>query len=351
MAFCLEAERFLDDKLSNWYVRRNKRRFWKGEQGEDKQAAYQTLYAVLVTLTKLFAPIMPFLSETMYQNLVAQAAGKGPASVHLCDYPVADAALVDEQLSADMKALLRLVSQGLAARNATRIKVRQALYELRVQPSREAERGQGDRRAVERFGDQLREELNVKRVVLHDPAGGDLLSQEVQPNMRTMGKKFGAGLQDVRAAILAAPPAELATMAQRGEPFMLGDYSLDPEDVVVSYRAAEGWAGVADRGTQVAIDTRITPELAREGMARDVVRQVQELRKEAGLEMEDRIVLYLSTEADALRQAIEAHRDYIAGETLAIQWGTAPPNGEARTKKVKVEGNELTIALARVAKG
>src|SRR5262249_39525900 len=150
-------------------------------------------------------------------------------------------------------------------------------------------------RAVERFGEQIQEELNVKAVHLHDPAGGPLLTQETKPNMKTMGKNFGAQLQQVVAAINAAAPAELAAQVQKGVPFPLGPYVLNPEDVVVSYRAAEGWAGVVDRGTQVAIDARITDALALEGMARDVVRQVQDLRKEARLQMEDRIVLYLGT--------------------------------------------------------
>src|SRR5438093_2804154 len=123
MAFCLEAEQFIDDRLSNWYVRRNRRRFWKSEQGTDKSAAYQTLYTVLTTLVKLFAPVMPFLSEAMYQNLVVRGTGKGD-SVHLCDFPEADESLIDRDLSEDMNALLRLVSLGSAARNSVKIKVR-----------------------------------------------------------------------------------------------------------------------------------------------------------------------------------------------------------------------------------
>src|SRR5205823_2344294 len=155
MAFCLEAEQFVDDRLSNWYVRRNRRRFWKGEKGADKLAAYQTLYTVLVTLTKLIAPVVPFLAEEMHQNLRLAAE---PESVHLCDYPKNDDSLIDARLSADMAALLRLVTLGSAARNMVKIKVRQPLAELQVQPGTEA-----DRRAVARFADQIAEELNIKR--------------------------------------------------------------------------------------------------------------------------------------------------------------------------------------------
>src|SRR5262249_14442616 len=151
-----EAERFVDDKLSNWYVRRNRRRFWKSEHGPDKLAAYQTLYTVLVTLAKLFAPIMPFLSEVLYQHLVVKQ-GLGEGSVHLCDYPLPDESLIDEQLSADMVALLELVTLGSAARNKAKIKVRQPLAEMVVWSDSDRYR-----RALARFQDQLRDELNVK---------------------------------------------------------------------------------------------------------------------------------------------------------------------------------------------
>jgi isoleucyl-tRNA synthetase len=342
MAFCLEAERFVDERLSNWYVRRNRGRFQKNEKDDDKQAAHQTLYTVLVTLTKLLAPVMPFLSETMYQNLVVKGAGKGPASVHLCDFPSADTALIDERLSEDMKELLRLVSLGSAARNAVKIKVRQPLAELKVQPS-----GDAERRAAERFGEQIREELNVKSVTLHDKSMGPLLRQQVRPNMRTLGAKFKGQMQAVQKAISEANPALLAEFVQKGEPFALGGHLLDPTDVVVTDTAAEGWAGVVDRGTQVAIDARITEALASEGMARDVVRQIQELRKQSKLEIEDRIVLYLATESEPLRQAIAVHRDYIAGETLTTKWATAPLGDKAHRAVVKVEGKELTIEIRR----
>ena len=134
MAFCLEAEKFVDDKLSNWYVRRNRRRFWKSEQGTDKLAAYQTLYTVLMTLTKLFAPIMPFLTRRRCTRTWCAATGR-PAASTLCDYPEVDESLIDEELSADMDALLRLVSLGSAARNTVKIKVRQPLAEMKVQPA------------------------------------------------------------------------------------------------------------------------------------------------------------------------------------------------------------------------
>jgi isoleucyl-tRNA synthetase len=346
MAFCLEAEKFVDDKLSNWYVRRSRRRFWKSEHGTDKLAAYQTLYTVLLTLAKLCGPVMPFLTETMYQNL---KTADMPASVHLCDYPTVDPATIDEELSADMDRLLELVSLGLAARNSVKIKVRQPLAELKVQPA-----GESDTRAVERFGDQLREELNVKVVSLHDPEWGPLLRPEVKPNMKTLGPKFGPQLKNVVAAIAKADPAQLEAKVRAGETIELAcggeTVQLDSADLVVQVRAAEGWAGVVDGETQVALDTRITDELAREGMARDVVRHIQDQRKEAGLEMEDRIALYLGMDSDKLRAALAAHRDYIAAETLTVDWSAQPLTGAGvHRATVKVDGQPLVIELKKAA--
>ena len=181
-SFCLEVERFVDDKLSNWYVRRNRRRFWKGEAGEDKTAAYQTLHECVLTLTRVLAPFIPFITEHMYGNLVGT---RREASVHHTPWPQARPELVDDALSAEMEALLRLVSLGLAARNTAKIKVRQPLAVLRIRAGTDAER-----RAVERFADQMRDELNVKRVELVPEAEGAILRTEVKLNLKAAGGSY-----------------------------------------------------------------------------------------------------------------------------------------------------------------
>jgi isoleucyl-tRNA synthetase len=345
-AFCLQAEQFVDDRLSNWYVRRNRRRFWKSEQGEDKLAAYQTLYRVLKTLTKLFAPVMPFLTETMYQNLVSGRSC--PISVHLCDFPEVDESLIDTKLSADVEALLRLVSLGSAARNTVKIKVRQPLAEMRVQPADER-----DRRAVERFADQICEELNVKKVTLHDAGGPPLLRADVKANPKTLGPKLGPRLKEVQTALAAMDPSLISEKVQAGQPFEVecpgGAVILEPANVFVQLRAPEGWAGVADRGTQVVIDTRLTESLAQDGMAREVIRQVQELRKKSELQIEDRIELFLGTESTRLRQAIDTHRVYIMNETLTARWATQPLSGDGvHQANVKIDGQPLLIELRKI---
>ncbi|MBL8795989.1 MAG: class I tRNA ligase family protein, partial [Planctomycetia bacterium] len=345
MAFCLEAEKFIDDKLSNWYIRRNRRRFWKSEQGQDKLAAYQTLYTVLLTYTKLIAPVVPFLSEVIYRNLVGGAEDR---SVHLCEYPTADQSLKDDQLSQDMEALFDLVTLGSAARNSVKIKVRQPLAELAVQPA-----GDRERRAAERFADQIEEELNIKKITLHETKNGSLLKADVKPNMKTLGPKFGQRLKDVQAAIAQANPVELAAKVQAGQPFELrcadGPAVLEPADVIVQLKAPEGWAGVAERGTQVMICTTISEALKLEGLAREVIRAVQNARKDAGLEPEDRIVLYLATDSAELRQAIETHRAYIGSETLVKEWADKPLGEGAFQAQVKVDGQPLTIELRKAA--
>jgi isoleucyl-tRNA synthetase len=339
MAFCLKAEEFVDDELSNWYVRRNRRRFWKSEKGADKQAAYQTLYTVLTTLVRLCAPVIPFMTEKMYRNLVANAD-----SVHLCDYPTADETLIDHELSDEMDALLRLVSLGGSARNAVKIKVRQPLAEIKIQPASDIER-----KAVERFADQIREELNIKKVTLHDPKTGPLLTFDVKLNPKAAGPKFGPKLGAVTAAL--ANRTDIAEILQAGKPIELslsdGPVTLEPADVWITPKVDKGWGGIADRGTQILLDGRITPELELEGLAREVIRHVQSARRDAELEMDDRIVLYLATDDAKLTEAIKTHRDYIGNETLVAAWATQPLGDGAYRVEVKIEAAKLVIALKK----
>jgi isoleucyl-tRNA synthetase len=349
MSFCLEAEKFVDDKLSNWYVRRSKERFQRPGTDPDKRAAYQTLHEVLLTLAKLIAPVAPFLAETLYQNLAVNTypAGKVPSSVHLCDYPVADPSLRDEALVEDMDAVLRLTTLGSAARNAVKIKVRQPLAELLVRPADKKDRA--TRRAVERFSDLISDELNVKKVKLHE-GEEPLLTAEAKLNTRNQGK-FGPRIKEAHAAVATVSPEELAALVRKGEPFTLAELEFLPEDITLTMRACEGWSGVEDRGTQVAIDTRITPELLAEGLARDMIRYVQATRKRVGLQMEDRISLYLSADDEALRQAIDHHWEYIAGETLATSRAATPPgevfSEEEDGKPIVISGKPLSISLAK----
>jgi isoleucyl-tRNA synthetase len=348
MAFCLAAEDYVAEKLSNWYVRRNRRRFWKSERSSDKLAAYQTLYTVLTVLTRLLAPIMPFLTEAMYQNLeVGAAETKRISSVHLCDFPSADESVIDAELSADMEALLRLVSLGLSARNSVRIKVRQPLAEIKILPASEPER-----RTVARFADQISEELNVKKVTLHDPAQGPLLQYEIKPNLKTLGPKFGERVKEIQKTLAALDPRSVVEKVQAGgilEVACDGEtLQLNQNDLLINVKAPDGWAGLADQRTQIALDVRVTEQLAREGMAREIVRHIQELRKKSGLEIEDRIRLYLQTDSSTVREAIDVHQGYICGETLAVELTNRPLDGNAHKAVIKLQGQAIAIELSRV---
>ena len=198
MNFCSEAERFIDDRLSNWYIRRNRRRFWKSERGADKDAAYQTLYTVLTTLTRLFAPIMPFLSETMHQNLVS--AFIDAQSVHLCDFPVPDQSLIDADLSAEMDALLRIVSLGLAVRNGVKIKVRQPLATMCIQPVMIMNAEPSIVLPI-----KFAKKLISKQVLLQE--AGSLLQFEAKANAKTLAPKLGADFAEVEKALKNLPPS------------------------------------------------------------------------------------------------------------------------------------------------
>jgi len=335
--FCLEAESFVDDRLSNWYVRRNRRRFWSknaelDDAGRrDKLAAYQTLYAVLTTLTKLIAPVTPFLAETMWQNLQSPpVATGGLESVHLADYPQPDVRLIDRELSEQIDALLRLVTLGGAARNQAKIKVRQPLAELRIASDVPAERA-----AAERFADQLREELNVKRVTLGQP----MLRAVARLNKKTAAPKLGPKLKQAESALASQDAAAI-----KG-PVELAGVTLDAADIIVEFQAPEGWAGVADRGTQAALDVRITDELKAEGLAREVIRHVQDARKNAQLDVADKIALFLQTNSPTLQAAIGTHRNTIAAEAQVSEWLAS--DVACIVSDVKIEGDELRIALRR----
>lgn len=339
MACCLEIENFVDDRLSNWYVRRSRKRFWSKNAElddlgrQDKLSAYQTLYTVLRTICRLIAPMTPFVAEAMWQNLDRAESGNQTPSVHLQEYPLADSSLIDRELSEDVEALLRLVTLGSAARNAAKVKVRQPLAELRIAG------GAAEARAVKRFAMQLADELNVKKVSWHDESAGQLLQMTAKLNKKSAAPKLGPKLKQAEAELATIAPTQLSG------PIELAGVTLEPTDVVVEHSAAVGWSGVADRRVQVALDGRISQELKLEGLAREVIRQVQDARKTAGMELEDQIALFLSSATPLLTQAIEAHREFIAAEAQVATWLTSA-GGNASS--VKIEGAELSIGLQKV---
>jgi isoleucyl-tRNA synthetase len=335
MEFALEAERFIDDKLSNWYIRRNRGRFQKNEKDLDKFTAHQTLYTVLVTLSKLIAPCVPFLSESMWKNL---RTVHDPESVHLADYPLVDDQLIDAELSAEMAELLTVITLGGAARNIAKVNVRKPMAELVVKPGNEVQA-----RAVERFEDVILDELNLKKVTLSTET---ILAVAAKLNMKTAGTKCGPKIKEVQTAFFSLPAQQLLEKLKSGTIEIAG-VELDANDFQISYTAPEGWAGAAEKTTQVKLDTRITEELALEGLARDIIRQIQELRKKANLEMEERIRLYVEVKGEKLTKSFTQHRDYIAGETLTTGWESTPLAVNLATTEIELDGEKLLIQLQR----
>ena len=350
MSFCLEAERFVDDRLSNWYVRRNRDRFWSktaelDDTGKrDKLAAYQTMHKVLSTLAKLIAPVVPFLAETMWGNLRAKT---DPESVHLCDYPLCNDNIIDAELAYRVGMLLKIINLGNAVRNKSGIKVRQPLANITIQAhNREAED------AVLGFQNQILEELNVKSITLLGPNTATILDITAVINKKTAGPKLGSKLLKAKAQLDTLIEdlrfAILSPLTNDGGLLLAGVW-LSTSDILIDYHAPDGWLGTHDRVAKVMIDTRITPELKAEGIARDVVRLVQDARKDAGLDVADKIELHLGTDSDTLTQAIMTHQATIAGETQASRWADTPLNGDAHTVAgKKVDGHPLTISLRKV---
>jgi isoleucyl-tRNA synthetase len=351
------TDAFVDD-LSNWYVRRSRRRFWKSESDADKEAAYSTLYEVLVTLTRLLAPVMPFLAEEMYQNLVVGVSGDGvPQSVHHCPYPEADESLVDRQLLDDTALAQRVVGLGRAVRSKSGIKVRQPLRAMVVRAPSTAEA-----EALGRLEPQVLEELNVKRMEVTQQVG-DLISYVIKPNLPVLGPKYGAKLGPIRGALNSADPAEIAARVEAGEAItlQLGEETveLEPNEVLVETREREGYAVAQEGGLVVAFDTELTEELVQEGIARDLVRVVNDMRKSAGFDVSDRITLTYSVAGasdgkdgvESLRGALAGHRDYLKAETLTDDMQEASETAEgAYVQEESFGGAKVTLGIKRLGK-
>jgi len=342
--FCGDAHQFIE-ALSTWYVRRSRRRFYGQDWPAEKRAAYATLYKVLTTFNRIVAPIVPFMSETIYQHLVAGQIDGAAASVHHLPFPEVNEDLIDESLSAHVAATLRIMSLGRSARKESKLKVRQPLAELVVVPKDEEER-----QAVELFEDHFLEELNVKKVSLRDSVD-DLVTVSVEPNMKSIGAKFGRETAAAREAISKLDGKEVEAALGRGAqiPIRVADREelLEAGDLTTTRSYGDNWAGACDGDTVALLDKRLTPELRNEGLARDIVRNIQNLRKEANLDIADRITLGLAGDSTKLTEAISQCEEYIRRETLAIDIKTDELTGALASTQVKIGGEELTIGLAK----
>lgn len=331
------------DELSNWYVRRSRRRFWKGEDDADKRAAHSTLHECLVAVAKLTAPFTPFVAEALYQNLVVNQDEEAPESVHLADWPEVRGSLVDRGLSERMAAARRVVGLGRAARNATAIKTRQPLGEVVVVP------GDGDaglREGVESLRGIILDELNVKR--LSFGAAEDVVSYNLKPNLGVVGPKYGKLAPGIRASLAGASP-ETGARAAAGEPVTVEaggeEVTLSPGELLVEPGERPGYAIEREGGLTVALDTRLDPELVDEGLVRELIHRVQNLRRERGFEIEAPISARLSGSGRLPELLAGRWGEYFKAEVLARELALdgEVPGGEGEA--LEVEGEEVRVRL------
>ncbi|CAN5264980.1 isoleucine--tRNA ligase [soil metagenome] len=334
------------DELSNWYVRRSRRRFWKGEDDSDKKAAHSTLYECLVAVTKLTAPFTPFVAEALYQNLVVDTDGKAPESVHVADWPEVDGSLVDRGLSERMGHARRVVALGRAARNATAIKTRQPLPEVVVVPGEREPKGFRD--GVESLAEIATDELNVKRISFGE--AGDVTAYALKPNLSVVGPEYGKLAPAIRAALAEAPPEEGARAAA-GEPVTITAdgqvVTLTSEELLVEPTEREGYALEREGSLTVALDTRVDDSLVDEGLVRELVHGVQNLRRERGFEIEESILVELSGSERLTGLLSGGWGDYFKGEVLARELrlgGEATGEGE---QALDIEGERVRVSLSR----
>jgi isoleucyl-tRNA synthetase len=334
---------FIDD-LSNWYVRRSRRRFWEGAEAPGQEganaSAFATLYECLETLTRLMAPIAPFLTDYVWDALRLEDA---PDSVHLATWPVVDETLLDPELSAQMGLVRRLVELGRAARASSGVRTRQPLGRALVGAA-------GWASLPAELRDQIADELNVQGFDSLASIGGDLVEYVVKPNFRELGKRFGKQTPKVAQAITSAEPAGLTHgLRESGtatvEATEVGKVELTPGDVIITERPRSGWAVESAAGETVGLDLTVTPELRRAGLVREVIRLVQDARKNSGLEITDRIELWWRTTDTDLDEALTEHGAELAGEVLADAWHDDEP--EEDLPAIRDEDLRLTFWLRK----
>ncbi len=330
-------QEFVDD-LSNWYVRRSRERFWQKGMEQDKINAYMTLHTVLVTFCKICAPMIPFMTEEIYQNLVRTNDPTAPESIHLCDFPVRDDKMIDKDLESDMQLVLEASTLARSARNAANIKNRQPLSKLYIK----AERPLNDYyKAI------LADELNVKEVDEIDDASG-YISYTFKPQLKTLGPKYGKLIGEIRNALAnldgAKAKKELDTDGYVTITVSTGDIQLAAEDLLIETKQTEGFESVSDNNIIVALDTHITPELLEEGFVREIISKLQTMRKEADFNVTDNIKVYI-TGNDKVAEIAANNRDEIKKNTLAVSVENTA--GEGYTKQWDVNGEEVTFTVAK----
>ncbi|MGN0356149.1 MAG: isoleucine--tRNA ligase [Muricoprocola sp.] len=330
-------QEFVDD-MSNWYVRRSRERFWAKGMEQDKINAYMTLYTALVTVSKAAAPMIPFMTEQIYRNLVCSIDSEAPISVHLCDFPEVNEQWIDADLEADMDEVLKIVVMGRAARNAANVKNRQPIANMYVKAPKVLS---------EFFSDIIRDELNTKKVTFTEDVDG-FVTYNFKPQMRTVGPKYGKLLGEIRQVLPTldgqAAMAELKETGAihldiNGQPVVLSE-----DDLLIETAQSEDYVTEQDNEITVVLEIKLTPELIEEGFVRELISKVQTMRKEAGFEVTDRIVIYAMGN-DKIEEILTAHKEQIQSEVLANDTVFGSTNGY--TKEWNINGEKVTLAVEK----
>ncbi|OKZ84745.1 MAG: isoleucine--tRNA ligase [Clostridium sp. 44_14] len=327
------------DEMSNWYVRRCRERFWAKGMGQDKINAYMTLYTALVTISKAAAPMIPFMTEDIYRNLVCSIDPSAPESVHLCDFPEVDEAHIDSQLEADMEVVLEAVVIGRACRNTANIKNRQPIGKMYIKAGKELS---------DFYVDIIRDELNVKEAELTDDVS-KLTTYSFKPQLKTLGRRFGKKINDVRQ-ILAELDGQ-AAMAELNEKGTLTiqvdgqDEALEKDDLLIEAAQMEGYVSDSDHGITVVLDTNLTPELLEEGFVREIISKVQTMRKDAGFEVMDHIRVSMQ-DNDKVQKVIQDNEAQIKSEVLADE--VSYDGAKGFVKEWSINGEKVTLGVEKL---
>ena len=332
-----ELQDFVDD-MSNWYVRRNRERYWAKGMEQDKINAYMTLYTALVTISKAAAPMVPFMTEDIYRNLVCSVDAEAPESVHLCDFPTPDESMIDPELEKNMDEALKIVVLGRAARNTSGIKNRQPVSEMFVQSAVHV---------PEYFTNIIADELNVKKVTFKDDVS-EYTSYIFKPQLRTVGPKYGRFLGKIKEALASidghAAYAELQKNGSITLPEAGGDIVLTEDDLLISVAQTEGFAIESGNDMTVVLDTRLTPELIEEGLVREIISKVQTMRKEADFEVMDQIVITYKADQE-ICSVFAVHKDDIRKDVLAVDIAEASPEGYQ--KEWNINGHIVELGVKK----
>ena len=312
-----EAIESFIDQLSNWYIRRNRRRFWKSSDIEDKRSAYLTLYECLNVIHRLMSPFVPFVTENIYQNLVRNNQDDAPISVHMTSWPKSNEDWSNNKLLEEIDVVQKVVGLARAARSQSGVRIRQPLSRLLVRTPDDISAN-----AIKKHQLQILEELNIKKIefIARD---AELVSYIVKPNLPKIGKIYGKLIPDIKRALENTNTNIIATRVANGESFEVEcngkKLNFEPDDVLIETKSAEGYSCGEEGGFLTAIDTKLTVALIKEGIARELVRSVQETRKKSGFDVSDRIILGISG-SEIVESVIDDYRDYIMNETLATEW-------------------------------